>query len=139
MRCFIAIPCPDTIKDLLVREQKDMVCLGRIKPVEYENIHLTMKFLGEIEDSNVEKIKQVLDEINIKPFEIMVKGLGAFPNPGNPKVVWAGVRDGSAQIINLQKTMDEKLSALGFQKDNRFHPHYTIARIKKLDERQKIM
>jgi 2'-5' RNA ligase len=135
MRCFIALPCPDEVKDRLFRIQQELPKYGKLKPVEYENIHLTLKFLGEVEEAKAREIAETLEEIKSNPFQTRIKGLGAFPSPGKPRVVWAGVREGFNEVMELHKQVDALLKPHGFKEDRSFHPHFTLARVKHVSDR----
>ncbi|MFC2162731.1 RNA 2',3'-cyclic phosphodiesterase [Candidatus Altiarchaeota archaeon] len=135
MRCFIAIEIPDEVKAGLVKVQEDLAGYGRFKMVEYDNLHLTLKFLGEVPEDNIPHINEKLLEISEKSFNMEVRGIGVFPSARNPRIVWAGVRQGSAEVTRLHGIIEDKLAPLGFVKDKRFHPHITIARVKDIDSR----
>ncbi len=105
-----------------------------VKWVEEENLHLTLKFLGEVKEERVEEISRVLREIrrSEKRFELSLEDIGAFPSERSPRVIWIGVGKGREEIIRLQERIEEGLTPLGFKKEERgFHPHLTIARVKK--------
>lgn len=135
VRCFIAIPCPEDIREKLVEVQNHITDYGKIKLVEKNNIHLTLKFLGEVPEDKTKKISEELNFLNErKKFEVKVKGIGVFPNPNRINVVWAGLEDGS-KVIELQKRVDEKLNK-DFPPEKKFHPHYTIARVKYVRDKE---
>jgi len=135
MRCFIAVPCAKEVRDALASLQTPLNGYGGMKMVEQENIHLTLKFLGEVEDAKAEAIAGELEFLRREhAFEVKVKGLGAFPNASHAKVIWAGVEDGK-RLFELHERVDGKLEALGFQREDRFHPHYTIARVKHISDK----
>lgn len=141
MRCFIAIELSQEIKTVLAATQaglKPAFC-GDIKWVDPENIHLTLKFLGEIDAALAEKTKSIIDEIASRtmPFTIRLSSAGAFPSPGWPSVLWVGIDIGKDGCINLAGRIEEKLAPLGVEKEPRpFHPHLTIARVKSLHGKQ---
>lgn len=138
MRCFIAVPCPEGIRKKLVEVQNQIRDFGKIKMVEFENIHLTLKFLGEVSEEKIERISNELDFLNEKKkFDLKVKGLGVFPKLSHINVVWAGVEDGR-QITEIQSGVDDRLGRIGFPLEEKFHPHYTIARVKYLDDKESL-
>jgi len=103
--------------------------------VHPEGIHLTLKFLGNIEEPLVDKIGDILKRIadGARPFQLKVRNLGVFPNARQPRVLWVGVTDGDEESCALQQKIDEALQPLGFEKEKRaYHPHLTLARIKSL-------
>ena len=103
-----------------------------IKLVEIENIHLTLKFLGNIEESLVEDIEKIMKDcvLEFSPFPLKIKGVGAFPNLKFMRVVWIGIEN-AENIAKIAKNLDNKLTALKFKKEKKgFSPHITIARVK---------
>ncbi len=138
MRLFLAIACPNELKERIINVQREVKPAGSMKLVERENIHLTLKFLGEVNDKKIPAITENLNFLNEeKKFKVILKGVGAFPNAGHARVIWVGVEDGDV-IINLNKKIEEELSKLGFGRDERFHPHFTIARVKFVKDRGKL-
>lgn len=97
-----------------------------------ESIHLTLKFLGEIDEKKALAVETALEaaSVGIGPFTLEAGGVGVFPNPRAPRVVWAGVKE-SSELLTLQKRIDEQLAPAGFAPDDRpFTPHLTLCRIK---------
>ena len=93
MRCFIAVDIEDdNVRNKLFNIAKNFDILG-VKIVEYENLHVTIKFLGEINEKIVEEIIGALSKISFKKFMIHVAELGAFPSLRNPRVIWAGIKE----------------------------------------------
>jgi len=130
------LPCPKEIAGRLVEVQKEVKVFGDMKLVERENIHLTLKFLGEVRDSDVAKISSELAFLNErKKFDVTVKGVGVFPKLSHVNVIWAGIAD-KERINSLQKEVDERLLKHNFPLDERFHPHYTLARVKQVDDKE---
>lgn len=128
MRLFIAIDLNEQ-KDYFMQLQKQ---LPESKSTLPKDFHLTLKFLGEVEDSRVGKIQDLLRDIKFKPFEAKVTKLGYF-TPKFLKVVFVNV-DGDVE--KLQKEIDTKLSEM-FKKEKGFHPHLTLARIKFVNDKKK--
>lgn len=131
-RCFLAIPIKNHLEKIIELQKKFKPFGNMLKFVEPHNLHLTLKFLGEIDFETIEKIKTILTPVmdNYKPFEIFLKGLGVFPNKNFIRVLWIGIEN-PQQLISLMKSVDQKLSDLGFQKEKSYIPHLTIARVKK--------
>ena len=125
MRCFIAIDIPMLKKtdDFLNEVKKG----GKIKTIKKENFHITLNFLGEIDQESCNNVMEKLSSIGCKEFKIQLKGCGAFPNVDRPRVVWIGIN--SEILIELMKKIDDKLSSLNFKKSNK-NPHLTIGRVK---------
>ena len=134
MRTFIAIEISDGAKSALGQIQAHLKYAGAdVKWVENENIHLTMKFLGEVKEDKVEEIKMALDAIGreTKPFEIVLKGIGAFPNIDYPRVIWVGIDKGAAEATEVSRKVDDELLKIGFPKESRpFAAHLTLGRVR---------
>ncbi|TBR11978.1 MAG: RNA 2',3'-cyclic phosphodiesterase [Candidatus Nitrosotenuis sp.] len=129
MRTFVAAEI--TEQDIL-SSIKNLQSNLRIKakPVELQNMHFTLLFLGEISEDMMERVQNELKTIQFDSFDISFEGVGAFPKPRFPRVVWIGVKNGADQLVKLAKTVEEKLSPLGFKSDKEFKPHITTFRIK---------
>jgi 2'-5' RNA ligase len=133
MRAFIAIDISDEVRATLGEVQQRLArTRAKVKWVGPENIHLTMKFLGEIEDEMPEAVKEAMaDATNgAQPIEFEVAGLGTFPLRGAPRVVWAGVSRGADRITRVQSRLETALESLGFAKERTFTPHLTLGRVK---------
>lgn len=134
MRTFLAIELPEQIRrkvDRFIGEEKKNRL--PIKWVKFENLHITLKFLGEIDDKKKQEILPALEETgnNKRSFQMNLEGIGCFPHPGNPRVLWIGVKLGHELLIDIAGELEEKLSQYGFKMEKRFHGHLTIGRIKK--------
>ena len=125
MRAFIAIEIP-FFKEI---EELQKSIEGRAKLVEGENMHITLKFLGEIEEKFVEEIKKIEEDCKVEKFKISLQGIGFFPNEKYIRVIWVGV-NGYKPIVKIAKCIDEKLSKLGFEREKSYVPHLTVARVK---------
>lgn len=102
-----------------------------LKLVEPKNIHMTLRFLGNITPSTVEKIFEEMKKVQFVPFDVRLHGVGAFPNPRYPRVVWAGITQGADQLRSIFEQLEPKLLGLGFAPDPKgFSPHLTIARVR---------
>lgn len=134
MRIFIAIELSEEIRNSLALIQTHLKYSGAdVKWVEKDNIHLTLKFLGDINDEKCELVKSALDKIakSTRPFGISIKDIGAFPNIDYPRVIWVGLDKGANESKTLAVNINEELSKIGFQKDSRpFAPHLTIGRVR---------
>ncbi|MEA3305318.1 MAG: RNA 2',3'-cyclic phosphodiesterase [Candidatus Omnitrophota bacterium] len=131
IRSFIAIELSDKIIQAL-RDIEDSLKekLSSIKWVKPENIHLTIKFLGNIEPETVENIKNILNNtaLNTRMFKIKLSKIGVFPDISRPRVLWVGLSDGFNETVDIFNKLEGKLP---------FHPHLTLARIKSLKEKDK--
>ncbi|MBU0690514.1 RNA 2',3'-cyclic phosphodiesterase [bacterium] len=133
MRLFIAINLPDEWKDLLALPKESIAWLGKgVRWTEPTGMHLTLKFLGDVDRDLVERINDSLRSIvdASHRFSIRIAGTGVFPNPRRPRVFWAGIT-APDELTILQRKVDDAMEALGFPKEEReFRPHLTVARIK---------
>jgi 2'-5' RNA ligase len=137
MRAFIAVPCPDEAKTKLAQVSERVKSMGDLKAVEKENIHLTLRFLGDIEEGTVEDTIAALSSVKRpRGFEVCIKGLGAFPSGNSPRVLWAGTEKGEKELKDLNEEIERAIVPLGFPSEERFSPHYTIARLRYVRDRE---
>jgi len=102
-----------------------------LKLVEPKNIHITLRFLGNINTPMVEKIHEEMIKVQFIPFDVKIHGIGAFPNLHYPRVLWAGITQGADQLRSIFNQLEPNLRKLGFAPDSKgFSPHLTIARVK---------
>lgn len=131
MRLFIAIELPNGLKNELKSIQEPA---EGIRWQAAEQLHITLKFLGDTTADRVKDLKQRLSNIQSPSFSISVKGLGKFPKKGNPKVIWAGVSK-PKKLLHLQEKVEKACLKLGFEKGRRrFIPHITLGRVNKEGE-----
>jgi 2'-5' RNA ligase len=133
IRSFLAFDIEsDTVLNRLAAVQGLLVQTGAdLKLVEPQNIHITVRFLGDITPAMVEKIFEAMQQVQFAPFNVQIKGLGAFPDLRYPRVVWAGINDGADQLKNVFSQLEPRLRGLGFTPDHKgFSPHLTIARVR---------
>jgi RNA 2',3'-cyclic 3'-phosphodiesterase len=132
MRSFISIEIPETIiknVDGIIEKMKK--CLTPIKWVENRNLHLTVKYLGTVDDDKLEMIEASLKESvkDIGEFEITLKGIGVFPSLQDAQVIWVGVDKGSDTFRHISDKVDSALSMFR-EEEHEFTPHLTIGRVK---------
>src|SRR3989344_537626 len=129
IRAFIAIDFPDEVVKEIARVQE---VLGKRqftgKMTEPENLHLTLKFFGEIDEEKLKSIRKELKKIKFEKFEARLAEAGTFSHRGNPSIVWITV--GGEGIFELQEAVDEAMLKCGFGKEKRFMSHLSIARVK---------
>jgi 2'-5' RNA ligase len=134
LRLFIALLFPERIKNELGKLIEDLRPRGQgIKWVEPENIHLTLKFIGEVRENKVDRISQALEEVlaGKEKFEGRVTNCGGFPNLRNPRVLWVGL-DGAEPAVTMAKEINHKLIPIGIKSEKRgLSPHLTMGRVKK--------
>lgn len=135
IRAFIAIDLPEAIRQELASISSDLSRKAPNKSVRWvrpENIHLTLKFLGDTKLESLNQITDGMDELgqDNPPFDLTLDKLGCFPNPRRPRIVWVGL-DGDIGLLQvLQKAIEQMLNPLGWEVDERnFHPHLTIGRV----------
>lgn len=139
-RGFIAIDIPSSQK--IVELSNQIKNSGaNVKLVELENIHITLKFLGDTEEQYVDKIEEIIKKSieGIEPFEIKLTGAGVFPNPNYIKVMWIGIKD-NGELSKISSNINGKLTGLAFEKEKRsFSPHLTIARVRSARNKEKLV
>ncbi len=110
-----------------------------LKLVEPRNLHLTLRFLGDTEESRTGDIRGAMEEAvrGATPFELRFRGLGAFPNPSYIKVVWIGL-DGAEPLGLIARRLDDSLSKAGFGREGKFSPHLTVARVRSPRNRDRL-
>lgn len=128
MRTFVAVEITDhTVLDSIKKVQSELKVSA--KPVEIHSMHFTLMFLGEIPEEVAKKVQAQLNTIQFSAFDIGFVGVGAFPKPKFPRVIWIGLENGE-KLVELAKIVEQKLAPLGFKSDKPFKPHATIFRIK---------
>jgi 2'-5' RNA ligase len=133
IRSFIAfdIEDEDVLKKIAEAQNLLFKTGADLKFVEPKNIHVTIRFLGNISLNMVEKIFNEMKKIQFTTFDVKLQGLGAFPNVRYPRVIWAGMTQGVEQLKSIFNQLEPRLHSLGFQPDPKgFSPHLTIARVK---------
>jgi 2'-5' RNA ligase len=136
LRTFIAV---DLTENVICKIEKITTYLKTqtppktIKWVSSDNLHLTIKFLGEVPEHKLDQIKKLSREAvqTISPFKIDVEGLGMYPNPTKPRVIWLGISNGQF-LTEIHNRLDQSLAVMDIKQEQRpFSPHLTIGRIKK--------
>lgn len=130
MRSFIAIEINN--EQILAALEELRKVKADLRPVGEQNLHLTLKFLGEIQEGDVEKIHAAMCSAfdAFGAFEVSLRGIGVFPSLSYARVVWIGFEKGREKLIDMQRALDEELGKLGFGREKKFEPHLTIARVK---------
>ena len=146
IRAFIAIDLPQPIQDSIEKQTARLQkTLGDqiIRWTSIQNMHLTLKFLGNIPASHVDFLKQMLTQTadSHSAFDLQIGGIGSFPNGKMPRILWLGVQP-PAVLTSLQKNVEDGASRLGYEKEARaFSPHLTLGRVRQNihpDDLQKI-
>src|SRR6266705_4285476 len=141
IRSFVSIDLED--EQILSKVESIMSSLsslgGDFKPVERENIHLTLKFLGNVSPAKLAEVKSALAEVKFQPFALEIKGAGAFPSLKRMNVIWVGVGEGWSQVELIFEKTEKRLHKAGFSRETRaFSPHITVARVKSGRKRDEI-
>lgn len=134
MRAFIAIALPPECRAAIARAVSQLRASGvRASWTTERNLHLTLKFLGEIAAGRIDELAARMEEgaRNIPPFSFGLAEAGAFPSFRAPRVLWIGIREPLELAGKLHQNMENALAGAGIPRDDRpFHPHVTVARIK---------
>ena len=146
VRCFIAVELPEEVRDEIAQLQAQLKSDNQpgVKWVDPYGIHLTLKFLGSVDQDKISPITKAMVEAahDIAPFHLKVEGLGVFPNLRRVQVAWVGIGGEVEKLAQLQQGIESALAKLGFAPENRrFTPHLTLARLRdraSLEERQSI-
>ncbi len=135
-RTFIAIEPPQTVRPK-IKEHIDRLRSAlpdvRASWTREDNLHLTLKFLGDVPVNQIEPLSEALKRAATQTpgFELIIRGCGSFPPRGKPNVVWIGIEDPSSNLRKLQASVEDECAKAGFDRDPRlFHPHLTIARLR---------
>jgi 2'-5' RNA ligase len=141
IRCFISIDIPSSAKEELwkiIKSIKDDF-KEKINFSKKENLHLTLAFLGDTEEKNIENIKKNLLRIKVKKFKVKLSDFGVFPSKKFIRILWAGLNSDNNEIYELRKDIISILQEIGINLDNKFDSHITLARIKFLHNKEKLL
>ena len=121
-----------TIRERIVSAQRGLgETRSQLKLVDPEIMHLTLRFLGEIPQTTVDRVKEAMNACHFSQFEAQFSGLGAFPNLNRINVVWVGITQGHEQLNEIFHQLEPKLRQIGLPPDDKgFSPHLTIARVR---------
>ena len=131
MRLFVALDTSVDTEKIFSLEKILMRRFTNVKWVEKQNLHLTLKFLGEVSEERIDTISNVLDKISVlaNPFEFCYSGISGFPNSFRAKVVFVSTEN-NEKLVELMKTVDREFSTLGFKKERNYIPHLTLGRVR---------
>jgi 2'-5' RNA ligase len=135
IRSFIAVELPRELKQELAElEAKLKQCSPPVvKWVDPNNIHITLKFLGEISEDRIDELMLAIEQAaqGIPPFKLAVRDTGAFPNLERVQIIWVGVKGELEKIVQLQKRIESNMEQFGFPRESRpFSPHLTLGRVR---------
>lgn len=138
-RIFVAVPIDPALHEAVRTLERRIEAAGaRLRWVRPENLHFTVRFLGPIEETELEQVRQAARRCaEMEQFRITLGGVGAFPSPRRPQVIWLGVREGAGEMGELAARLDGALAAVGFaREDGVFTPHLTLARVKEAGSKE---
>jgi 2'-5' RNA ligase len=134
VRTFIAVELSEDVRSQAVRLIDRLARSdAKVKWVGPENMHLTVKFLGDVPEEQIASVcAAVGDAVRASaPFEAELRGAGAFPNAARARTIWLGVGTGTDQLVQMHASLDKALRALGFPREGRkYHPHLTLGRVR---------
>jgi len=135
-RLFVAIELPPCVRQTVqnhIDHLRQAVPEARASWAREENVHLTIKFLGDTPVTKVEALSQATQRAahQVSPFELVIGDCGAFPPRGQPRVLWIGIKDQTNNLTKLYGVLEDECANVGFAREGRpFHPHFTIARLR---------
>ena len=139
MRLFVAVEIAPAVAAAAVelikslrRSALQLAPRSRITWATPDRLHVTARFIGHVDLDKVEVVRQVLaPPLDLRPFELMISGVGTFPPKGPPRVVWAGVAEGRQGLTAIEELVSERLSGVGIAVEERpYNPHLTLARVR---------
>ncbi len=141
IRAFIAIDIEDNdiIKKILDIHSVISQTGAKLKLVESQNCHFTLKFLGNISSSMIDEIYGAMNRVDFSPFELELHGVGCFPSLNRINNIWIGTRKGGEEVSRIQSDLEAQISKLKFKPEKRkYTPHATIARVKSAYNKDKL-
>lgn len=127
-RLFIAIPLPVSLREELETLYEPVRSIAWVRPAQ---LHLTLRFVGDVDASLSEPIETALARVQVEPFLLTLAGIGAFPPRGAARVIWVGIGESHPRLNQLRQQIDDALLGTGFPLDVRiFHPHVTLGRVR---------
>jgi 2'-5' RNA ligase len=143
IRSFLAFELPPSILSKIGKIQDRLkACRADARWVTVEQIHLTLKFFGSIEEKHIVDISAIMEDAAVKrsAFTLSVKGLGAFPSTRNPRVIWLGLHGWEENLLPLQREIETRLEAVSFVPEERpYRPHLTLGRVKSLKVKEDLV
>jgi RNA 2',3'-cyclic 3'-phosphodiesterase len=142
IRAFIAVDIERTeIVAKLEEVQREIRSSeADLKRVEKENLHITMRFLGDISPSMAERVVYALKGVKFEPFAASLHGIGVFPKMSFPRVIWAGVKKGEDNLIDIYRQLETGLDQVGFRPEHEsYTPHVTLFRVRSGRHRESLV
>ena len=131
MRTFVAVFPPPEVREALFRAARDLPASQAFRLIASEKLHLTLKFLGNVAEDDLSRVKQSLGQLRGRhePFEVETSGFGSFPSARKARILWAGVGEGSGPLRAVAQSVDDLLESAGFEREARpYVPHLTLGR-----------
>jgi RNA 2',3'-cyclic 3'-phosphodiesterase len=142
IRAFLAIELPDVLRPGLTQVQEELKrSRADVRWVPVGNIHLTLKFFGNVPDEEIEALAQAARQAaaEAEPFQLKATSAGAFPSPNAPRVVWLGLGGDVVPLTQLFYRLEKAFAALGYLPEGRaFNPHLTLGRVKSPANRERL-
>jgi len=143
MRTFIAIEIPSEVKSALAALQDELRRAGAdVSWTRPENIHLTLRFLGEVDERRIGEVEKVCvaSAAEFRPFTLSLNDTGVFPNARQPRVLWAGLAGEIEKAVEMRKRINDGLALIGFEREDKdFRPHLTIGRVKSTKKTRELL
>jgi 2'-5' RNA ligase len=131
VRTFVAVFPPPEVREALFRAARDLPASEAFRLIGSEKLHLTLKFLGNVAEDDLSRVKQALEQLRGRhePFEVETSGFGSFPSARKVRILWAGVGEGSGPLRAVVQSVDDLLEPAGFEREGRpYLPHLTLGR-----------
>ena len=131
VRAFVAVFPPPEVREALLRAARELPVDGEVRWVRPANVHLTLKFLGDVAEADLSRVTEALETVreSHEPFEVTPSGFGAFPSARRARIFWAGIGEGSERLRALAHDVEASLEPLGFEREDRpYTPHLTLGR-----------
>jgi RNA 2',3'-cyclic 3'-phosphodiesterase len=131
VRTFVAVFPPPEVREALARAARELPASKAFRLIGSEKIHLTLKFLGNVAEDDLSRVKQALEQLRGRhePFEVETSSFGAFPSERKARILWAGVGEGSGPLRAVAQIVDDLLEPAGFEREGRpYVPHLTLGR-----------
>jgi len=131
VRTFVAIFPPQRVRQALFRAARDLPAGKDFRLISPEKLHLTLKFLGDVAEDTLGRVKQALQPLSERhePFEVSTSGFGTFPSEKKARILWAGIGEGSESVRAVAQSVEDLLQPAGFAREQRpYMPHLTLAR-----------
>ena len=142
IRSFVCVEVPRRIQERILAVQDELRKTGaRVSWVRHSNIHLTIRFLGDLRASRVHQVTQAIEKsvVGTAPFELEAGGTGCFPSSRNPRILWVGLTLVPESLSRIRNTLEDELARIGFERESKkFSPHLTMGRIRSTDGAQQL-